>query len=151
MAKWVWTSDCLVKHLKQGSSRYLKNIKKPNRKKKKIKPPQKSTLCISATKLMFFLFFTWFFLFCFVCFCFVTITSLLFVHVKKKKKNTWTKYVNKITGTVPDDCILSIYFWTCLSYFEQRWYFGRVGVGSLWWWSYFWFVSLHLLHSFDPL
>lgn len=129
----------------------FKKQKKAKQKKKKIKPPQKSTLCISATKLMFFLFFTWFFLFCFVCFCFVTITSLLFVHVKKKKKNTWTKYVNKITGTVPDDCILSIYFWTCLSYFEQRWYFGRVGVGSLWWWSYFWFVSLHLLHSFDPL
>lgn len=40
-------------------------------------------------------------------------------------KNTWTKYVNKITGTVPDDCKLSIYFWTCLSYFEQMW----VGVG----------------------
>lgn len=34
--------------------------------------------------------------------------------------------MNKITGTVPDDCKLSIYFWTCLSYFEQMW----VGVGG---------------------
>lgn len=30
--------------------------------------------------------------------------------------------MNKITGTVPDDCKLSIYFWTCQSYFERRWH-----------------------------
>lgn len=43
--------------------------------------------------------------------------------------------MNKITGTVPDDCKLSIYFWTCQSYFEQRWYLeegrrGRVVYGD---------------------
>ena len=97
---------------------------KKAKQKKKIKPPQKSTLCISATKLMFFCFFfnfspeVFFVLFCLFLFChhhFIALRSC-----KKEKKNTWTKYVNKITGTVPDDCKLSIYFWTCLSYFEQR-------------------------------
>lgn len=37
--------------------------------------------------------------------------------------------MNKITGTVPDDCKLSIYFWTCQSDFGggER---GRVVYGD---------------------
>lgn len=69
-------------------------------------------------------------------------TWLLCLRKRKKEKNL-EKYVQKVTGAVPD-CKLSIYF-------LQNLYLG-VGEGSSkCWLSYFWFVSFHLLHSFYPL
>lgn len=38
--------------------------------------------------------------------------------------------MNKITGIVPDDCKLSISFWTCLNDFEQRLYLEGGGWGG---------------------
>lgn len=98
----------------------FKKHKKAKQKKKKDKAsPEKHPVHQCNQINVFFIFHLIFFvLFCLFLFChhhFIALRSC-----KKEKKNTWTKYVNKITGTVPDDCILSIYFWTCLSYFEQR-------------------------------